>query len=52
MSGESEFDKIYRQTYLGELTDAEKKEKTSITVTCDKKQFTTTTEKNQTCLRE
>jgi hypothetical protein len=51
MSGESEFDKIYRQTYLGELTDAEKKEKTSITVTCDKKQFTTTTEKKPNLLK-
>ena len=51
MSEESEFDKIYRQTYLGELTSAEKKEEITITLTCGGKPFTTTTKEKPNLLK-
>lgn len=48
---ELEFKKIYRQTYLGELTDSEKQEEITITVTCDGKQITTKTKKKPSLLK-
>jgi hypothetical protein len=48
---ELEFKKIYRQTYLGELTDSEKQEEIKINLTCDDKEITTKTKKKPSLLK-
>jgi hypothetical protein len=48
---ELEFIKIYRQTYLGELTDSEKQEEITITVTCHDAPKTTKTKKKPSLLK-